>query len=142
MFKKILVPVDVSDPESYRLAVEGAREIATADGAEVRVVTVLQADVGYVAPYLPKDVLARASADAENEIRAIADDILGPERGTSTAVRRGKAYEEVLQEAADWGADLIVMGSHRPAASTYLLGSNAARIVRHAKCSVLVLRPR
>ena len=37
-------------------------------------------------------------------------------------------------------ADLIVIGSHRPAMSTYLLGSNAKTIVRHAKCSVLVLR--
>ena len=55
-------------------------------------------------------------------------------------VRTGGVYPEVLAEAQDWGADLIVIGSHRPAMSTYLLGSNAKTIVRHAKCSVLVLR--
>ncbi len=37
-------------------------------------------------------------------------------------------------------ADLIVVGSHRPNWSTYLIGSNAANIVRHAQCSVLVMR--
>ena len=38
------------------------------------------------------------------------------------------------------GADLIIIGSHRPAMSTYLLGSNATTVVRHAGCSVLVVR--
>jgi nucleotide-binding universal stress UspA family protein len=33
-----------------------------------------------------------------------------------------------------------VIGSHRPSMAIYLIGSNAARIVRHAKCSVLVVR--
>ena len=37
-------------------------------------------------------------------------------------------------------ADLIVVGSHRPAMRDYLLGTNAARVVRHAHCSVLVAR--
>ena len=58
-----------------------------------------------------------------------------------TALRLGLA-DSVHATAADavQGADLIVIGSHRPAMSTYLLGSNAKTIVRHAKCSVLVLR--
>jgi nucleotide-binding universal stress UspA family protein len=46
----------------------------------------------------------------------------------------------VLAEAEEWGADLVVVGSHRPTMATYLLGSNAKTIVRHAKCSVLVVR--
>ncbi|MCC2654076.1 MAG: universal stress protein UspA, partial [Microvirga sp.] len=47
---------------------------------------------------------------------------------------------EVLDEAEQTGADLVVVGSHRPTMATYLLGSNASTIVRHAKCSVLVVR--
>jgi nucleotide-binding universal stress UspA family protein len=35
---------------------------------------------------------------------------------------------------------MIVMASHRPEMSDYLLGANAARVVRHAKISVLVVR--
>ena len=51
-----------------------------------------------------------------------------------------RIYHEVLDEADKCGADLIVIGSHRPSMSTYLLGSNATTIVRHAKVSVLVVR--
>jgi nucleotide-binding universal stress UspA family protein len=46
----------------------------------------------------------------------------------------------VIDEAKESAVDLIVVTSHRPQMSTYLLGSNAAKIVRHATCSVLVLR--
>jgi nucleotide-binding universal stress UspA family protein len=52
----------------------------------------------------------------------------------------GSVYDDVLQEAEKSAADLIVVGSHRPSMATYLIGSNAVRIVRHAKCSVLVVR--
>jgi universal stress protein F len=63
-----------------------------------------------------------------------------PKESTSHTVRFGGIYVEILAEADDWGADLIVVGSHRPSMSTYLIGSNAKTIVRHAKCSVLVIR--
>jgi nucleotide-binding universal stress UspA family protein len=37
-------------------------------------------------------------------------------------------------------ADLIVMASHKPTVTDYLLGANAAHVVRHAGCSVMVVR--
>jgi universal stress protein F len=55
-------------------------------------------------------------------------------------LRFGGTYPEIPAEADEWGADLIVIGSHRPAMSTYLLGSTAKSVVRHATCSVLVVR--
>jgi nucleotide-binding universal stress UspA family protein len=55
-------------------------------------------------------------------------------------VRLGSVYGEVLAEAEAIGADLVVVGSHRPSMATYLLGSNASTIVRHARSSVLVVR--
>lgn len=55
-------------------------------------------------------------------------------------VGRGTVYEEILRIAGEIGSDLIVIGSHRPELKDYLLGPNAARVVRHADCSVLVVR--
>jgi len=55
--------------------------------------------------------------------------------------RTGGASDEVLAEARFWGADLIIIGSHNPSIRTHLLGSNAEKIVRHANCSVMVVRP-
>jgi nucleotide-binding universal stress UspA family protein len=58
----------------------------------------------------------------------------------TTAALSGGVHLELLRDAEAWGADLIVVGSHRPVMSDYLLGSNAKTIVRHAQCSVLVVR--
>lgn len=56
-------------------------------------------------------------------------------------VKVGSAYDEVIKYAKDIRADLIVVGSHAPkSAADYLLGSTAAKIVRHASCSVFVVR--
>ncbi len=52
----------------------------------------------------------------------------------------GTIYQEILSAARKIEVDLIVMASHRPALEDYLLGPNAARVVRHADCSVLVVR--
>lgn len=55
-------------------------------------------------------------------------------------VANGTVYEEILKAAKETKCDFIVMASHRPELKDYLLGPNAARVVRHAECSVLVIR--
>ena len=71
-------------------------------------------------------------------------DILGekfpPDVTYKSIARHGSVYKEILEVADSIGADLIVLTSHRPARSDYLLGPNAARVVRHAKQSVFVVR--
>ena len=52
----------------------------------------------------------------------------------------GTPKDQILKLAESINADLIIIASHRPDISTYLLGSNAAVVVRHAKCPVLVVR--
>jgi len=56
-------------------------------------------------------------------------------------VRQGDPRQEILEEAKEWGADLIVVGSHgRTGIQRWLLGSVAEHVVRHAPCSVEVVR--
>ena len=50
------------------------------------------------------------------------------------------AAEGIVEEAKARNCDLIVMASHNPVLKDYLLGPNSARVVRHADCSVLVVR--
>ena len=52
----------------------------------------------------------------------------------------GTIYKTTIETAEVIGADLIIMGSHRPELEDYLLGPNAARVVRHSTKSVLVVR--
>ena len=90
--------------------------------------------------YVPADFDAEQSKRAQEGLDAILAGVDLPADRKSASARAGGIYHELLQEAADWNADLIVVGSHRPVMSDYLLGSNAKTIVRHAQCSVLVVR--
>ena len=49
-------------------------------------------------------------------------------------------YEEILNVAEELPASQIVMAAQRPKLSDYMLGENTSRVVRHASCSVLVVR--
>jgi nucleotide-binding universal stress UspA family protein len=61
------------------------------------------------------------------------------QKRASTIVRFSAVLPEIFAEADEWRAELIALGSHIPSIATYILGSNAAHIVRHAKCSVLII---
>ena len=140
MFKTILVPVDLSDLSVAAPALDAAVRMAEWTGAALRVVNVQQILPATYMDYVPSDFDAQQREWAEGELKKIAAKVRLPPERVSYAVRIGGIYPEVLAEAEEWGADLIIVGSHRPAMSTYLLGSNAKTIVRHAKCSVLVVR--
>lgn len=55
-------------------------------------------------------------------------------------VVHGRVYDEIIAAADRLQVDVIVMAAHRPELSDYLLGPNAARVMRHAKQSVFVVR--
>ena len=90
--------------------------------------------------YVPENFNVQVRRGLEKEIAAVAAKIdCAPER-VSTTLLFGPVYQKVLAEAEDWGADLIVLCSHRPGMDRFLIGSNATTIVNHAQCSVLVVR--
>ena len=140
MFRTILVPVDLDEQEITRFALEKAAKLAEWSGAALRLVNVQRLLPENFRDFVPGDYDERQQKDAQSRLAALAARLPVPQERVSSVVRIGGVYPEVLAEAQAWGADLIVIGSHRPAMSTYLLGSNAKTIVRHAKCSVLVLR--
>ena len=140
MFRTILVPIDLADLEIARPAIEKATKLAEASGAALRLVNVQQTIPASYMDYIPETFDEEMRAEAEEKLKALALKLpLGPDR-VSWVVRAGGAYPEILDEAEKWGADLIVLGSHRPTMATYLLGSNAKTVARHAKCSVLIVR--
>ena len=55
-------------------------------------------------------------------------------------VEIGSIYEKTLEASKVCGADLIVVGAHKPDLADRIIGPNAARIARHADVSVLVAR--
>ena len=140
MFHKVLVAVDVSAAEHGPLGLDQAVELVGASQGALRLVNVQSILPASFMEYVPADFDEEQEKRAVQALDAIVARLPLPPARVSRAVRLGGVYHELLGEAAEWGADLIVVGSHRPVMADYLLGSNAKTIVRHAQCSVLVVR--
>ena len=143
MYKQILVPIDLTDPDLAKPAITIAVSMAQQTNGIIRLINVLPLTPVMLAEYVPPDFEAQQRKASEDALELIAKETgLGAARVTST-VRQGGIYQEILEEANAMHADLIVMSSHRPqrpGLRTYFLGSNAGHVVRYAKCSVLVVR--
>jgi nucleotide-binding universal stress UspA family protein len=140
MYKRILVPIDLSDVELAKPAIASALMMAQDLGGIVRLINVLPQTPVMLAEYVPPDFEAQQRAAAVEAIAIVAKETALPAERISTAVRQGPVYREILDEAHAMQADLIVMSSHRTGMRTYFLGSNAGHVVRYAACSVLVVR--
>lgn len=140
MFTKILVPVDLAEPAFAERALRAILEYTRVGETQVRIMTVRQLVPQMVTEYLPADFDTESQREQEERLATFVAGLGLPKDRISTVVRIGGIYHEVLDEAQSFGADLIVVGSHRPSMATYLIGSNATAIVRHAPCSVLVVR--
>jgi nucleotide-binding universal stress UspA family protein len=141
MYKKILLPVDLNHEESWRAALPAATALCQAFGADLHVMTVVPSmGMALVGSFFPKDYEEKALAEADKALKAFLGDHLPEDVQGSSSVAHGTVYEEILKTAQSGGFDLVVMAAHRPELQDYLIGPNAARVVRHGKTSVLVVR--
>ncbi|RMH39155.1 MAG: universal stress protein [Alphaproteobacteria bacterium] len=135
MYKNILIPIALDHERDPTRAFEVA-EALLADGGKVTALTVVEEIPPYVAQYLPADQLQRNMAAAQDVLAGL----VKGRKGVDVAVVSGHAAQTILDFAEKAEVDLIVIQSHRPGLQDYLLGSTAARVVRHAGCAVHVLR--
>jgi nucleotide-binding universal stress UspA family protein len=136
MYKSILIPIDLAHAEKGKPTIEIAKRLAD-ENTKIRLVTVIEEIPTFVAAQLPTDVIDNAKNEASSALKSL---VTASSLKADTVVRSGTARTAILAAAEEWGADLIIVGSHKPGLSDYLLGTTAARVVRHAKCSVLVVR--
>jgi nucleotide-binding universal stress UspA family protein len=140
MYQRILVPVDLADPNLAKPALETAVMICNSTGGDIRVMNVLPMTPVMLAEYVPPDFEAQQRKSAEEALTIIAGEVALKSGSVTSVVRQGGIYQEILEEAKEMGADLIVMSSHRAGMRTYFLGSHAGHVVRYANCSVMVVR--
>jgi nucleotide-binding universal stress UspA family protein len=139
---KILLCVDSS--EDSQAAVSAVAKQCAPRETQVRVLHVLQPVSLTAAPqmdpmYTPE--LQDAAGDARKFVDRIAADLRGAGFSPEPVVAKGDVRETIVDAAAKWQSDLIVLGSHgRGGLRRLLLGSVAEFVVRHAPCSVLVAR--
>jgi len=139
----VLCAVDISNPHRDDHVLRMAARLAALDDAQLDVITVVP-DYGMsvVGSYFDKDHHPRIEEEARQRLNDLVTDVLGAEANEKVrhVVVTGNAYEEILRVAQADGAGLIVIGAHKPDLRDFLLGPNAARVVRHADCSVMVVR--
>jgi nucleotide-binding universal stress UspA family protein len=136
MYERILVPTDGSDP-SHRAA-EHAMDIAGQYGAAVDALSVVDQ---HGAGGHWDMVVEEREAEGERALDAVA--ALGDDHGVAVErhLRRGSPHEEIVDAARDYGADLVVMGTHgrRGFSRIASAGSTTERVVRLTTVPVLVV---
>lgn len=136
MFQTILVPVALSDIDKATPMLDAARQLG-GENARVVLMSVVENVPTYVATELPGGFMDKAKQNAHDSLAKIAQDA-GLQ--VEIVVRSGQPSAGIIGTAKEKNADVIIIASHQPGLSDYLLGSTAHRVVRHAKCAVLVLR--
>ncbi len=141
MIKSILLPIDLNHESSWAKALPQAVSLAQTHGAAIHVLTVIP-DFGMsmVGAFFPKDYSARATQETRAQMEKWLRDNIPEGVEADFLVLHGPIYKEIIAGADQVNADIIVMASHRPEMQDYLLGPNAARVVRHATQSVMVVR--
>src|SRR5580692_3647436 len=109
MYRRILVPIDLSDVELAKPAIATALMMAKESNGSVRLINVLPMTPVMLAEYVPPDFEAQQRAAAEEAIAIVAKETDVAADKVSTVVRQGSVDREILDEAKAMKADLIVM---------------------------------
>lgn len=139
MFDRVVVAIDVALPDEALKILSKAKALTAPWGCALHVVTVVP-DVGMpiVGSYFDEAQEHETIALARTELRRVVEASgLAP---TKLYIQAGTVYDRVIHLAREVDADMILIAAHSPDLKDYLLGSNAARIVRHSTQSVMVLR--
>ncbi|MEO6035448.1 MAG: universal stress protein [Verrucomicrobiota bacterium] len=139
-FKSILVPIDFS--ETSARAFDYAITLTREYGSEIRLLHVLEPPVVFKSlnpAFANWD--SQSTEAAKTRLAELADEKIDELVPVISEVRLGCAYQVVCETARKLQCDLIVIGTHGFTGLKHLfLGSTAERVIRHAPCSVLVVR--
>jgi nucleotide-binding universal stress UspA family protein len=144
---KVLLAIDGSAHSAAALEEVASRQWPS--GTEIEVLTVVHSSTPLLLD--PAFAIAAAHVDATREQRKGAPDLLEsaaarltrdhPTLAVTTKALEGPPRELIVQEAARWGADLIVLGSHgHGPLRQALLGSVATGVAADAICAVEIIR--
>ena len=147
--KKILVPIDLEHKSTWAKALPTGVDQAKMMKGEVWLMTVVPHMVSGLdwryairgeehgsIDYDIKDFVAQAEA----RMQEIAKEQIPKEVFGGIIAAHGTIYEKIVDAANEIDAEIIVMAAHRPSLADYLLGPNTARVARHARCSVQIVR--
>lgn len=135
MYSNILVPVSLDGDRDSKSAMAAAKALRS-NGGKIAVLHVVEHLPQYSEDLLPKDHFEVAKVAITEVLEPMVESV----DNASLEIVEGHSGRTILDYAESHKVDCIVIASHRPGLQDYLLGSTAARVVRHAGCSVHVVR--
>ena len=145
MYKHILAALDGSPRAAAVL--QDAALLASRTAATLHLCHAVNVPLGLPADALSlgsDDLQARLIAHGQQELALRVEELqptVTPILWGERVVRIGRPAQVIVDIAAELHVDLIVLGSHGFDVIDRVLGTTAARVVNHAPCSVLVVRP-
>ena len=136
MYNKILIPIDFAHEDQALDSINKANKLS-AEG-EMILLHVVEDIPEYMQSYLPDEFKMDKVDNAKNKLKALLEK--SEADNARIEVRKGRSYSNIMESADENAVNLIIINSHKPGFEDYLLGSTAAKVVRHASCAVLVER--
>ncbi|PCK78546.1 universal stress protein [Rhizobium sophoriradicis] len=136
MYRKIIVAIALGRLDRGENILRKAASLLD-EGGEIVALNVVEDVPTYVAIELPANMLEDALKDSRDKLEGL---VATTGIAARIDIRNGPPAKAIIAAAESHGADLIILASHIPDFSNYFIGATADRVVRHAKCSVLVER--
>ncbi|WP_417595499.1 universal stress protein [Oceanospirillum sp.] len=140
MYNTVLIPMDLEHEDMFPKAVALAQQLIGDEKGEIHAVYVDQNLVHHGNFSLSEDAVKQALGDMKQQVKKLFKKYVPEHLRGKCRVKSGVVYDTVLEEADKVKPEVIIVAAGRPGFSSYLLGSNAEKIVRHANCSVFVVR--
>lgn len=141
MYKRILYPIDLEHTKEAEKSLKIAIEEARRSKAAISVMTVATGfGMPIVASFFDGETVKKALKEVARHLKNYIADNIPADIETSAVVVEGNPAELILKQAKKDGVDLIVISSHNTQVENLLLGSCAAKVVRHSNCTVLVVK--
>jgi nucleotide-binding universal stress UspA family protein len=136
--RRVLLTTDMSDlsPALHEAALDTVKEVFGGEPLEVRTLLVCWYDM-VTAARMSKDFMKEAAMSRLRQFLAERQRRSFPVVGE---IRLGNPSTEIVRDAGEWQADLLVLGSHgHRGVSRLLLGSTSAATLQAASCNALVI---
>jgi universal stress protein F len=141
MYNSILFPVDLEHTSEAETALKIAVEEAKRSNAKLTVMTVATGfGMPIVASFFDETTVQNALKEVARHLKQYVDDNIPDDIESNAVVVEGNPAELILKQASENNIDLIVIASHNSQIDNLLLGSCAAKVVRHSRCSVTVVK--